>query len=63
MTDDDTRTLRDHGLTDRQIVDITLAAAARNLLSRTLVALAVSLEEMPGMRPETADALLEPVRG
>lgn len=30
MTDRDSQSLRDVGFTDRQIVDITLAAAARN---------------------------------
>src|SRR6478735_8295565 len=36
MTDADTRRLRDVGFTDRQIVDLTLAAAARNFFSRAL---------------------------
>lgn len=62
MTDADSRTLRDHGYTDRQIVDITLAAAARNLLSRTLQALAVPVPAIPGIAPATVDALLSPTR-
>lgn len=58
MTDADSETLRAHGLTDEQIVGVALAAAARNFFSRTLQALAVPLEEMPGLDPETAKALL-----
>ncbi|MCE4027106.1 carboxymuconolactone decarboxylase family protein [Microbacterium sp. Au-Mic1] len=57
MTDADTRALRDAGYDDRQIVDITLAAAARNYFSRALLALAVPTEEVPGLDPETAAAL------
>jgi uncharacterized peroxidase-related enzyme len=34
MTDADTRRLRDVGFRDREIVDITMAAAARNFFSR-----------------------------
>lgn len=61
MTDADSQALRDHGYTDRQIVDITLAAAARNYLSRTLRALAVPVDEVPGLSPRLAAALLSPV--
>ncbi|MBS1907499.1 MAG: carboxymuconolactone decarboxylase family protein [Actinobacteria bacterium] len=57
MTDADTRALRDAGYDDRQIVDITLAAAARNYFSRALLALAVPSEEVPGLDPDTASAL------
>lgn len=57
MTDADTQALRDAGYTDRQIVDITLAAGVRNMLSRTFQALAVPLEPMPGLSAETAAAL------
>ena len=57
MTDADTQTLRDHGYSDRQIVDITLAAAARNFFSRALLALAVPVDELPGLDPSTARAL------
>lgn len=49
MTDADTQALRDVGFDDRQIVDITLAAAARNLLSRTLLALAVPVDHQVGL--------------
>ena len=57
MTDDDARALRDAGYSDRQIVDITLAAAARNYFSRTLLALAVPVDEVPGLEPDIAAAL------
>lgn len=60
MTDDDSRRLRDAGFSDRQIVDITLAAAARNYLSRALQALAVPVDEMPDLSPELVQALLSP---
>lgn len=62
MTDADSQTLRDHGYSDRQIVDIALAAAARNFLSRTLRALAVPVEAVPGLSPRLSDALLSPTR-
>lgn len=61
MTDDDGRRLREAGFTDRQIVDITLAAAARNYLSRALQALAVPVEDLPGLSPALAAALLSPL--
>lgn len=57
MTDADAQELRDAGYDDRQIVDITLAAAARNYFSRALLALAVPTDEMPGLDPRTAAAL------
>ncbi len=57
MTDADTEELRAHGYDDRQIVDITLAAAARNYFSRALLALNVPLEDVPGMEPALGAAL------
>lgn len=57
MTDADAQELRDAGFSDRQIVDIALAAAARNFLSRTLLALAVPIDEVPGLDPALAQAL------
>lgn len=57
MTDADTQALRDVGYSDRQIVDITLAAAARNYFSRALLALAVPVDEVPGLNPTIAAAL------
>jgi uncharacterized peroxidase-related enzyme len=62
MTDADSQELRDLGFTDRQVVDITLAAAARNYFSRALQALAVPLDDMPGLSAELAEALLSPTR-
>ena len=61
MTDADSQSLRDHGFSDRQIVDIALAAGARNFFSRTLQALAVPVEEVPGLSAELTAALLSPV--
>lgn len=57
MTDADARELREAGYDDRQIVDITLAAAARNYFSRALLALTVPTEEVPGLDPDVAAAL------
>lgn len=57
MTDADTQELRDAGFSDRQIVDITLAAGARNFFSRSLLALAVPVDEVPGLAPSLAAAL------
>ena len=63
MTDDDARSLRNAGYSDRQIVDITLAAAARNYFSRALLALAVPVDEVPGLDPSIAAALTRPASG
>jgi uncharacterized peroxidase-related enzyme len=63
MTDADSQSLRDQGFTDRQIVDIALAAGIRNYFSRTLQALAVPVEDVPGLGPELTAALLSPVTG
>lgn len=60
MTDDDARSLRDAGYSDRQIVDITLAASVRNYFSRALLALAVPVDEVPGLDPAIAAALTRP---
>jgi uncharacterized peroxidase-related enzyme len=58
MTEQDAATLREHGFTDREIVDIALAAAARNFYSRSLHALGVAVDVPRGIRPELKDALL-----
>lgn len=64
MSDADSQELRDAGYSDRQIVDITLAAAARNYFSRALLALAVPIDEVPGLEPSLAAALRrEPADG
>lgn len=59
MTDADSQRLRDVGFSDRQIVDVTLAAAARNFFSRALQALAVPVDEVPGLSPALSSALRE----
>jgi uncharacterized peroxidase-related enzyme len=61
MTDADSQDLRDHGYSDHQIVDIALAAAARNYFSRALLALAVPLDDVPGLSPRVKEALLSPL--
>lgn len=60
MTDADSGRLREVGFTDREIVDITLAAAARNFFSRALLALAVPVDDVPGLSPELTAALRAP---
>ncbi|RAX50576.1 carboxymuconolactone decarboxylase family protein [Arthrobacter sp. AQ5-05] len=61
MDESDSRRLRDLGFTDREIVDITLAAAARNYLSRILQALAVEIDVPPQLSEEMRGALLDPI--
>lgn len=57
MSDADSAELRAHGFSDRQIVDITLAAGLRNHFSRSLLALAVPLDEDPLLPADLAAAL------
>ena len=59
MTDADSLTLREHGFTDREIVDIALAAAARNYFSRAIQALAVAVDVPPGLPDSLREALVE----
>lgn len=59
MTGDDTAQLRDHGFTDREIVDIALAAAARNYFSRAIQALGVAVDVPPGLPDTLREALVE----
>ena len=61
MTSEDGLRLRGHGFSDREIMDITLVAAARNYLSRSLLALGVELDRPPTLSPELQDALLAPL--
>ncbi|OIH83432.1 carboxymuconolactone decarboxylase [Arthrobacter sp. UCD-GKA] len=61
MGESDSRRLRDFGFTDREIVDITLAAAARNYLSRILQALAVDIDVPPLLSDDMRGALLDPI--
>ncbi|MFC7789964.1 hypothetical protein ACU045_13395 [Microbacterium sp. MAHUQ-60] len=57
MSDADSAELRAYGFSDRQIVDITLAAGLRNHFSRSLLALAVPLDEDPLLPADLAAAL------
>jgi uncharacterized peroxidase-related enzyme len=57
MTDADSLRLRDAGFTDREIVDIALAASLRNYFSRALHALAVDVDVPPGLSPRLTEAL------
>ena len=59
MTDADARRLRDVGFTDREIVDIALAAAARNYFSRAVQALGVAVDVPPGLPDTLREALVE----
>ncbi|MCU1532136.1 MAG: carboxymuconolactone decarboxylase family protein [Arthrobacter sp.] len=61
MTDDDSLALRKLGFSDREIVDITLAASARNFFSRALLALAVDVDAPGSLSPELQEALLAPL--
>lgn len=58
MTDDDSLALRVAGFSDREIVDIALAAAARNYYSRAIQALAVPVEPPLDMSRRLRDALV-----
>lgn len=58
MTDADSMRLRELGLSDDEIVDVALVAAARNYYSRALHALAVPVDEPPTLSAELRDALL-----
>jgi uncharacterized peroxidase-related enzyme len=58
MTDADSQILRDHGFSDRDIVDIVLAAAVRNYYSRALQALAVPLDVPPDLPESLREALV-----
>lgn len=61
MTDADAQSLRNEGFSDEEIVQIALAAAARNYLSRTLQALGSDIDDEVGLDPELRAALLEPL--
>ncbi|ALV44925.1 carboxymuconolactone decarboxylase [Arthrobacter alpinus] len=51
MDDADSVPLRRAGFSDTEIVDVTLAAAARNYFSKALQALAVEVDVPPGLSP------------
>ena len=61
ITDADAQRLRDAGFSDREIVDITMAASARNFFSRALLALGVELDVPEGLSEELQSALLTPL--
>ena len=61
MSDADSQKLRDAGFSDREIIDIALAAAARNYLSRILQSLAVDVDMPPRLSGAMRAALLEPL--
>lgn len=44
MTNADSMRLREHGFSDREIVDIAMAAAARNFFSRLIQSLAIDVD-------------------
>lgn len=62
MTEADAAKLREHGFSDREIVDIALAAAARNYYSRALHALGVDPDVPPKLDTTLRDALLAGMR-
>ncbi|SMH51000.1 uncharacterized peroxidase-related enzyme [Rathayibacter oskolensis] len=59
MTEADSLRLREAGFSDREIVDIALAAAARNFYSRAVQALAVEVEPPADLSAELRAALVE----
>lgn len=61
MTEDDAQKLRDVGFSDREIADITFAAAARNYISRSVLAMGVDLDVPEGVSGELQKALLAPL--
>jgi uncharacterized peroxidase-related enzyme len=58
ITDADTARLRELGFSDRDIVDITLAAAARNYFSRALQALGAEVDVPSGLSEPLTEALV-----
>ena len=59
MTDADSQRLRDLGFGDVEIVNITLAAAARNYYSRAIQALAIEVDDTVGISDKLRDALID----
>jgi alkylhydroperoxidase family enzyme len=54
----DSDRMTEHGFSDQEILDIALAAAARNYYSRALQALAVEVDVPEDIGPELRDALV-----
>ncbi|WP_163165950.1 carboxymuconolactone decarboxylase family protein [Arthrobacter sp. Alg241-R88] len=61
MTDSDALRLRELGFSDREIADITMAAAARNFFSRALLALNVDVDVPEELSDELRNALFTPL--
>ncbi|MGF9648415.1 carboxymuconolactone decarboxylase family protein [Pseudarthrobacter oxydans] len=61
MTDSDALRLRELGFSDREIADITMAAAARNFFSRALLALNVDLDVPQELSEDLRNALFAPL--
>lgn len=59
MDDGDALALREAGFSDREIVDIALAAAARNYYSRAIQALGVVVETPAVLDDDLRDALVD----
>ena len=59
MTDADSAVLRNAGFSDREIVDIALAAAARNYYARASQALGAEVDDLPELSPRLRAALLD----
>ena len=59
LTDADSLRLREAGFSDRQIVDITVAAAARVYYGRALQALAVEVDVPPSLSEPLRNALVD----
>jgi alkylhydroperoxidase family enzyme len=58
MTEDDTLRLRAAGFTDVEIVNIAMAAAARNFYSRAIQALGADVDVPTALSAELRDALV-----
>ena len=59
MTDADSIRLREAGFSDREIVDIALAAAARNYYARASQALGAEVDDLPELSPRLRAALVD----
>lgn len=58
VTQDEIDGLRDHGMTDEEILDVILAAALRNFFSKALDALGAEPDDVyRQLEPELVDAL------
>lgn len=62
MTPEDAAQLQRVGFSDREIVDIAFAAAARNFYSRSLHALGIEPDIPPSLPASLREALLDGMR-